>query len=297
MKKPAILFWAVAVVFLTACGTLPTGSGSSAAGSGSSAQSQEAGAAITPDQGAALLEEKLGSVDSATGNQMSYGYEDTISVDGMEYYRYRVSWLVDSDHLSYLTDYLVSTDGKEIKEYVPEASSSETELQSAADALLASMKAKDFQAVSAWVDAEQGVTFTPYSHVNFDNDLTLTADEVAGIATDPTVRHWGIYDGSGEPIDLTAADYWDRFVWNADYTAAPDVTVCGVAQQGNIPENVDTAYPQGPDAASGYSYVEYHYSGLDPQYDGMDWCSLKVVFHQKDGAWKLVGIIHSQFTI
>jgi|GEM_PF-668730 len=297
MKKPAILFWVVAIVFLTACGTLPTGSGSSAAGSGSSAQSQGAGTAITPDQGAALLEEKLGSVDSATGNQMSYGYEDTISADGAEYYRYRVSWLVDSDHLSYLTDYLVSTDGKEIKEYVPEASSSETELQSAADALLASMKAQDFEAVSAWVDAEQGVTFTPYSHVNFDNDLTLTADEVAGIATDSTVRHWGTYDGSGESIDLTAADYWDRFVWNADYTAAPDVTVCGVAQQGNIPENVDTAYPQGTDAASGYSYVEYHYSGLDPQYDGMDWCSLKVVFHQKDGAWKLVGIIHSQFTI
>lgn len=297
MKKAAILPCAVAVLLLAACGALPAGSGTSTAGSGSSAQSPGADTTITPDQGAALLEEKLGSVDSATGNQMSYGYEDTISADGTEYYRYRVSWLVDSDHLSYLTDYLVSTDGKEIKEYVPEGSSSDTELQSAADALLESMKAKDFGAVAAWVDSEQGVTFTPYSHVNFDSDLTLTANEVAGIATDTTVRHWGIYDGSGENIDLTASDYWDRFVWNTDYTAAPDVTVCGVAQQGNIPENVDTAYPQGSDATSGYSYVEYHYSGLDPQYGGMDWCSLKVVFHQKDGAWKLVGIIHSQSTV
>lgn len=297
MKNMAFVCIA-AMLFLTACGPAPASSGSSSAAENSSSQSQDSSAAITPDQGAALLEEKLGSVDSSTGNQMSYGYEDTLTLDGIEYYRYRVSWLVNNDHLSYLTDYLVSTDGKEIKEYVPEESNpSNTDLRSAADALLKSMKARDFTSVAAWVDPEQGVTFTPYSYVNFDHDLTLTADEVAGIAADTTIRHWGVYDGSGEPIDLTTADYWDKFVWNADYTAAPDVTICGVAQQGNVPENVDTAYPQGSDAASGYSYVEYHYSGFDAQYGGMDWCSLKVVFRQSDGAWKLVGIIHSQATI
>lgn len=294
MKRAAFACVA-AILFLTACGPSPAGS-SSAAGSTSSEHQETS--AITPDQGAALLEKKLGSVDSATGNQMSYGYADTITQDGTEYYRYRVSWLVDSSHLSYLTDYLVSTDGNEVKEYVPEVSApSDTELRSAADALLESMKAKDFAAVAAWVDTAQGVTFTPYSNVNPDNDLTLTADEVAGIASDTTVRHWGVYDGSGEAMDLTAADYWDKFVWNADYTAAPDVTVRGIAQQGNSPENVDTAYPRGEDPSSGYSYVEYHFSGLDSQYDGMDWCSLKVVFLRNNGAWKLVGIIHSQATV
>lgn len=78
-------------------------------------------AAITPEEGAAILEEQLGTVDAATGNVMSYGYEGTVTIDGVDYYNYRVSWLVDGDHMSYLTNYLVSADGLVVQEYLPEA--------------------------------------------------------------------------------------------------------------------------------------------------------------------------------
>ena len=74
-----------------------------------------------PEEGAAILEEQLGTVDAATGNVMSYGYEGTVTIDGVDYYNYRVSWLVDGDHMSYLTNYLVSTDGLVVQEYLPEA--------------------------------------------------------------------------------------------------------------------------------------------------------------------------------
>ena len=76
---------------------------------------------ITPEEGAAILEAQLGTVDAATGNAMSYGYEGTLTLDGVDYYNYRVSWLVNGDHLSYLTNYLVSTDGLVVQEYLPEA--------------------------------------------------------------------------------------------------------------------------------------------------------------------------------
>lgn len=75
---------------------------------------------ITPEEGVLVLESLLGTEDEATGNLMSYGYEGTVTVDGTEYYNYRVSWLVDGDHLSYLTNYLVSTDGLVVQEYLPE---------------------------------------------------------------------------------------------------------------------------------------------------------------------------------
>lgn len=77
-------------------------------------------AAITPEEGAAILEEQLGTVDAATGNVMSYGYDGTVTIDGVDYYNYRVSWLVDGDHMSYLTNYLVSADGLVVQEYLPE---------------------------------------------------------------------------------------------------------------------------------------------------------------------------------
>ena len=71
---------------------------------------------ITPEEGVAILEKQLGAVDEATGNVMSYGYEGPLTLDGVDYYNYRVSWLVDGDHLSYLTNYLVSTDGLVVQE-------------------------------------------------------------------------------------------------------------------------------------------------------------------------------------
>ena len=76
-------------------------------------------AAITPEGGAAILENQLGAADAATGNVMSYVYEDTVTLDGAAFHNYRVSWLVDG-HASYLANYLVSVDGLVVQECPPD---------------------------------------------------------------------------------------------------------------------------------------------------------------------------------
>ena len=43
--------------------------------------------------------------------------------------------------------------------------------------------------------------------------------------------------------------------------------------------------------------VEFYFPGFDPQYAGMDWRSLRLVFMQQGSDWFLVGIIHDQWTI
>jgi hypothetical protein len=43
--------------------------------------------------------------------------------------------------------------------------------------------------------------------------------------------------------------------------------------------------------------VEYYFPGFEAQYEGMDWKSLRLVFEQHQGSWKLVGIIHNEWTI
>lgn len=266
---------------------LPSSSGSSAAASSQTI--------LTPEDGVALLEQELGVQDPDTGNPMSYGYEGTLAMDGVDYYNYRVSWLVDGNHLSYLTNYLVSTDGTVLREYMPEnVSSASAEVESAGRALLESMAAGDFTAVAQWAGVN-GVTFTPYSAVDFNTDRTVSGEQLAAFGTDETVYTWGSYDGSGEPMALTCQEYWDLFVWNTDYTAAPDVSINQVVQQGNSPENVSAAYGCDPD--SGCMFVEYHFDGLDSQYGGADWCALKLVFQKQSGAWKLIGVIHSEMTM
>ena len=76
---------------------------------------------ISVEEATALLGRQLGEADAETGNPFSFAYEERLTVEERAYYRFRVSWLVDNDHLSYLTDYLVATDGTACLEYVPEA--------------------------------------------------------------------------------------------------------------------------------------------------------------------------------
>lgn len=179
----------------------------------------------------------------------------------------------------------------------PKPADQDAELSTAADTVLAAMSAGDFAALSACADAD-GVTFSPYSYVDFDRNLTFSPEQLAAFGTDETLYTWGSFDGSGDPIEKTCMDYWTRFVWNQDYSKAPTKTVNGIAGRGSSIENVDEAYPHSDTPTEGgFSYIEYYYPGFDEQFEGMDWCSLKLVFVLRDGAWRLRGIIHSEWTV
>ncbi|MFC7680891.1 hypothetical protein [Paenibacillus sp. GCM10028914] len=43
--------------------------------------------------------------------------------------------------------------------------------------------------------------------------------------------------------------------------------------------------------------IEYHFDGFNPEYAGMDWKSLRLVFRLEEGSWRLSGIIHDEWTI
>lgn len=69
---------------------------------------------ISTDEAEALLISSLGTEDPETGNTYSFGYMDTITVDGVEYFAFNWSWYVNSEHLSRLGDIFVATDGSGI---------------------------------------------------------------------------------------------------------------------------------------------------------------------------------------
>lgn len=155
--------------------------------------------------------------------------------------------------------------------------------------LLEAMKSGDYGTLAAHVSS-LGLRLTPYSTVDVDEDVVLSAAQVAAAAGDAALYHWGYTDGEGAPISLTITDYFDAYVFNADYTEAPRIGIDTVCQSGNALENVAEAYP-------GARFVEFHFPGLEPKNEGLDWCSLKLVFLRENGQWRLEGLIHSQWTI
>lgn len=162
--------------------------------------------------------------------------------------------------------------------------------QAAVD-VVAALADRDLGALAAWVDPERGVRFTPYGYVNPETDVTLRADELAAAWESAEPRLWGSYDGSGEPIELTFRDYFERFVWDADYAdAAAEVAVDRRLGQGNSLDNSAVAYPEA-------TIVEVHLPGRNPEYGGMDWRSLRLALVPDGSSWRLVGIIHDEWTI
>ncbi|MFC4303541.1 hypothetical protein [Cohnella boryungensis] len=151
------------------------------------------------------------------------------------------------------------------------------------------LRERDLASLVTLVDPEQGLRFSPYSHVNTDSDLVFKPDDFPTFK-DKEKRIWGTADGSGEPIELSFRDYYEKFVYNKDFADAPDVSVNQVIGTGNSEFNVPSVYPNA-------SYVELHFPGFDEELDGMDWQSLVLVFVPSGEEWKLAGIVHGQWTI
>lgn len=168
--------------------------------------------------------------------------------------------------------------------------SSSTNLLSTAIDVLEALDIKDMTALQSLSHPSTPIRFTPYAYVDTSNDLTFSANAFPTLINDPTIYTWGEYDGSGDPMNLTFDAYLDAFVYDEDYLNPHMIGINNVIGQGNSINNVSSVYPNA-------TFVEFHFTGFDPQYGGLDWTSLILVFEQVAGDWKLIAIVHNQWTI
>ena len=107
--------------------------------------------------------------------------------------------------------------------------------------------------------------------------------------TDKIKYIWGIYDGRGNDINLTFSDYYKYFIFDHDFTTAPQTSQNKLIGTGNTLSNISEFFPNS-------QFVEYHFPGTQAN-DLMNWSSLRLVFQEYNIAWYLVAIIHDQWTI
>lgn len=149
---------------------------------------------------------------------------------------------------------------------------------------------RNFEALADLVHPERGVRFTPYTNVNPERDLVFTQEQIRHFFRDETAYTWGQYDGSGEDIVLTPAQYYERFIYSADFAHPERIGYNEVLGSGNIAENQFEVYENA-------IVVEYYFSGFNPDYAGSDWQSLRLVFQPHENQWRLAGVIHNEWTI
>ena len=160
----------------------------------------------------------------------------------------------------------------------------------AATTVLRALKNGDMKTVAAWA-SRKGVRFSPYGYVDTKTDLVFSRDELEGLMEDSTERVWRTYPGSGELIELTFKEYYNQFVYDADFMSDAEVSVNKVLGESTTINNLNEVYPK-----DSHNFVEYYIDGIDPVYEGMDWRSLRLVFEKIGDDSALVGIIHDQWT-
>lgn len=167
---------------------------------------------------------------------------------------------------------------------------SDQQLQARAVQTLGALKNKNMGYLSTLAHPEKGIRFSPYATIDPENDVVLTAEEIKNIRADSRSFVWGRYDGTGEEIKMPFMEYMDEFVYDRDFLNAEETAKNEVIGTGNSINNLETVYPDA-------EFFEYHFSGFNPEYGGMDWVSLRLVFEEYKGKWYLVGIVHDQWTI
>ncbi|WP_027410781.1 hypothetical protein [Anoxybacteroides tepidamans] len=157
-------------------------------------------------------------------------------------------------------------------------------------AVVNALKKKDMNQLALYVDPEKGVRFSPYGHVNLESDLVFKQNDLPSLMESNEKRRFGTFDGSGEPIEMTFRDYLNKFVYDVDFANPQMIGNNIVIGKGNTVQNIHEVYPNAV-------FVEFHFKGIDSQYNGMDWRSLRLVFEKRNGIWYLVGIVHDQWTV
>lgn len=172
----------------------------------------------------------------------------------------------------------------------PEEGMPPTALEAAATVMKA-LKNSDMESLAAWVHPDKGVRFSPYAYVDPKKDLVFTREKLEGGMKDNTKYEWREFAGSGELIELTFAEYFKQFVYDADFAGDAEIALNKGLGQGTTVNNINEVYPK-----ETHDFVEYHIDGIDPSVEGMDWRSLRLVFEKMGEDRALVGIVHDQWT-
>lgn len=156
-------------------------------------------------------------------------------------------------------------------------------------AVLECLKNKDYTTLEGFIHPKMGLQFSPYALVNPQEDIVIPKSDFSAAVKSTQTMLWGQYDGTGDPIELSMKDYLEKFVYDVDFLNAEEVNINASSSSGNIMNNIGTAY-------AGADYVENYFAGFNPEFQGMDWRALRLVFKKEGDSYFLIGIVHDQWT-
>ena len=154
--------------------------------------------------------------------------------------------------------------------------------------ILLSIKEEKWGTFASYIHPTKGVRFSPYAYIDTVKHVVLTQNSF--LPSYKEKQLWGFYDGSGDSILLTTRQYFQQFVYDANFFDADKTKINEFIGSGNSLNNLKEIY-------SNNYFTEHYFLGFIAKYEGMDWTTLRLVFEEYQGSYFLVGIVHDQWTI
>lgn len=151
------------------------------------------------------------------------------------------------------------------------------------------LAAQDYSAVIDSIHPTRGVRFSMYAYIDTSKDKVFSRNDFSKYLTqDRTKFTWGNLDGVGDPLIIPLPEYLDDWVQASRFNDA-SISINEFIGSGNSLNNLSDSYPNA-------DFVEFYHTG-DPQFEGMDWRALRLVFEEYEGRRYLVAIITDEWTI
>ncbi len=167
----------------------------------------------------------------------------------------------------------------------------ESTILNLAEQIIVALKTKDGKALAKLAHPDKGVRFSPYAYVDVDVDRVFSPAEIASFWEDRRSYFWGFADGTGDPINMTPNQYYDRFIMDRDFANATSISINNDRASGNTINNAAAVYPE---TTRVEFYVVPQVGEGTPEFD---WAALRLVFERSADSWYLIALIHDEWTI
>jgi len=162
-----------------------------------------------------------------------------------------------------------------------------TQLVLDAKAILADLKAKDFEQLDKFISPVLGLKFSPESSIQ-PNHQVFMGDELDELWTSPKKYLWG--DNEAGEIRMTFKKYFESYVYDRDYLENGEVGYYKILRDGTTCiENYKQFYKDGVN-------VDFFVKNTSSE-GAMDWSTLRLIFTRENGKWYLRHIIHDHWCI
>ncbi|MUK89432.1 hypothetical protein GMD78_13780 [Ornithinibacillus sp. L9] len=162
-----------------------------------------------------------------------------------------------------------------------------------ANDVLEMLIAEDMDALADAVHPEKGLVFGPFLQVDHSpvvddhEPIQFTAAEIPTLLDNQEMLNWGYHAASGLPIEMTAQEFYDSYVKPTNYVEPDGIFVNELNIRDDYLNYVGERFPES-------QLVEFFHDTED--IDTLDWSGLALVFEKYEGNWKLVAIMHDEWT-